>query len=88
MHGVGARASLGQKENFDRFVERRLVPANQARGLNRTTEITVTPLLQPLRSAARRAPRPRQLAARRAEGLSALSHALILVGRFVRPSDG
>jgi hypothetical protein len=33
-----------QRENFDRFVERRLVPANQARGLDRATEITVTPL--------------------------------------------
>jgi hypothetical protein len=33
-----------QKENFDRFVERRLVPANQALGLDRATEITVRPL--------------------------------------------
>jgi hypothetical protein len=33
-----------QKENFDRFVERRLVPANQALGLDRATAITVTPL--------------------------------------------
>jgi hypothetical protein len=33
-----------RKENFDRFVERRLVPANQALGLDRATEITVTPL--------------------------------------------
>jgi hypothetical protein len=33
-----------QKENFDRFVERRLVPANQALGLDRATEVTVTPL--------------------------------------------
>jgi hypothetical protein len=33
-----------QKENFDRFVEHRLVPANEAIGLDRATEITVTPL--------------------------------------------
>ena len=33
-----------EKENFDRFVERRLVPANQAIGLDHATEITVTPL--------------------------------------------
>jgi hypothetical protein len=33
-----------QKENFDRFVERRLVPANEALGLDRATEIKVTPL--------------------------------------------
>ena len=32
------------KENFDRFVERRLAPANRAIGLDRETEITVTPL--------------------------------------------
>jgi hypothetical protein len=33
-----------EKENFDRFVERRLAPANQAIGVDRATEITVTPL--------------------------------------------
>jgi hypothetical protein len=33
-----------EKENFDRFVERRLAPANQAIGVDHTTEITVTPL--------------------------------------------
>ena len=33
-----------QKENFDRFVERRLAPANEAIGVDRATEITVTPL--------------------------------------------
>ena len=33
-----------QKENFDRFVERRLAPANEAIGLDHATEITVTPL--------------------------------------------
>jgi len=33
-----------EKENFDRFVQRRLVPANQAIGVDRATEITVTPL--------------------------------------------
>jgi hypothetical protein len=33
-----------EKENFDRFVENRLVPANEAIGLSRATEITVTPL--------------------------------------------
>jgi hypothetical protein len=33
-----------EKENFDRFVERRLAPANQAIGVERATEITVTPL--------------------------------------------
>jgi hypothetical protein len=33
-----------QKENFDRFVEHRLAPANEAIGLDRSTEITVTPL--------------------------------------------
>jgi hypothetical protein len=33
-----------EKENFDRFVERRLVPANEAVGLDHATEITVTPL--------------------------------------------
>jgi hypothetical protein len=33
-----------EKQNFDRFVERRLVPANEAIGLDRATEITVTPL--------------------------------------------
>jgi hypothetical protein len=32
------------KENFDRFVERRLAPANEAIGVERATEITVTPL--------------------------------------------
>ena len=32
------------KENFDRFVQRRLVPANKAIGLERATDITVTPL--------------------------------------------
>jgi hypothetical protein len=32
------------KENFDRFVERRLAPANEAIGVQRATEITVTPL--------------------------------------------
>jgi hypothetical protein len=33
-----------EKENFDRFVERRLAPANEAVGLDRATGITVTPL--------------------------------------------
>jgi hypothetical protein len=33
-----------EKGNFDRFVERRLAPANEAIGLERSTEITVTPL--------------------------------------------
>jgi hypothetical protein len=33
-----------EKENFDRFVEHRLVPANEAVGIDRATEITVTPL--------------------------------------------
>jgi hypothetical protein len=33
-----------EKENFDRFLERRLAPANEAIGLDRSTEITVTPL--------------------------------------------
>jgi hypothetical protein len=33
-----------EKENFDRFVERRLVPANEAIGLERATQITVNPL--------------------------------------------
>jgi hypothetical protein len=33
-----------EKENFDLFVERRLVPANEAIGLDHPTEITVTPL--------------------------------------------
>jgi hypothetical protein len=33
-----------EKDNFDRFVERRLVPANEAIGVDRSTEITVTPL--------------------------------------------
>jgi hypothetical protein len=33
-----------KKDNFDRFVERRLAPANEAIGLDRSTEITVTPL--------------------------------------------
>jgi hypothetical protein len=33
-----------EKDNFDWFVERRLAPANQAIGLDHSTEITVTPL--------------------------------------------
>jgi hypothetical protein len=33
-----------EKENFDRFVEHRLVPANEAVGIDPATEITVTPL--------------------------------------------
>jgi hypothetical protein len=33
-----------EKENFDRFVERRLAPANEAIGVDRATAITVTPL--------------------------------------------
>jgi hypothetical protein len=33
-----------QKEGFDRFVEHRLGPASEAVGVNRPTEITVTPL--------------------------------------------
>lgn len=33
-----------EKENFDRFVEHRLVPANEAIGLERTTDVAVTPL--------------------------------------------
>jgi hypothetical protein len=33
-----------EKENFDRFVERRLAPANAAVGLDHSTKITVTPL--------------------------------------------
>ena len=33
-----------EEGKFDRFVERRLVPANQAIGLDRTTDIKVTPL--------------------------------------------
>jgi hypothetical protein len=33
-----------EKDNFDRFVERRLAPANQAIGVERATKITVTPL--------------------------------------------
>ena len=33
-----------EKSGFDRFVEARLVPANEAIGLQRETEITVTPL--------------------------------------------
>jgi hypothetical protein len=33
-----------EKENFERFVEGRLVPANKAAGIDRATEITVTPL--------------------------------------------
>lgn len=33
-----------EKEGFDRFVEHRLAPANEALGLDRATEITVTPL--------------------------------------------
>jgi hypothetical protein len=33
-----------EKENFDRFVERRLAPTNEAIGLNHATEITITPL--------------------------------------------
>jgi hypothetical protein len=33
-----------EKANFDRFVEHRLVPANEAVGVDRATEITVRPL--------------------------------------------
>jgi len=33
-----------EKSGFDRFVESRLVPANEAIGLQRQTDITVTPL--------------------------------------------
>jgi hypothetical protein len=33
-----------EKDKFDRFVEGRLAPANEAIGLDRSTEITVTPL--------------------------------------------
>jgi hypothetical protein len=33
-----------EKEGFDRFVEQRLAPANEAVGLERSMEITVTPL--------------------------------------------
>jgi hypothetical protein len=33
-----------EKEGFDRFVEHRLAPANEALGLDRATEINVTPL--------------------------------------------
>jgi hypothetical protein len=33
-----------EKDNFDRFVEHRLAPANEAIGLHRSTEIAVTPL--------------------------------------------
>jgi hypothetical protein len=33
-----------EKDNFDRFVQHRLAPANEAIGLDRSTEITVTPL--------------------------------------------
>jgi hypothetical protein len=33
-----------EKDNFDRFVEHRLAPANEAIDLERSTEITVTPL--------------------------------------------
>ena len=33
-----------EKDKFDRFVEHRLAPANEAIGLDRSTEITVTPL--------------------------------------------
>ena len=33
-----------EKENFDRFVKRRLAPANEAVGVDRATEITVMPL--------------------------------------------
>jgi hypothetical protein len=33
-----------EKDRFDRFVEHRLAPANEAIGLDRSTEITVTPL--------------------------------------------
>jgi hypothetical protein len=33
-----------EKDNFDRFVEGRLAPANEAIGLDHSTEITVTPL--------------------------------------------
>jgi hypothetical protein len=33
-----------EKDNFDSFVERRLAPANQAIGVDRATEISVTPM--------------------------------------------
>ena len=33
-----------EKEGFDRFVEQRLAPASEAVGLERSMEITVTPL--------------------------------------------
>jgi hypothetical protein len=33
-----------EKDNFDRFLERRLAPANEAIGLERATTITVTAL--------------------------------------------
>jgi hypothetical protein len=33
-----------QKEGFDRFLENRMGPATEAVGMNRPTEITVTPL--------------------------------------------
>jgi hypothetical protein len=33
-----------EKDNFDRFLERRLAPANEAIGLDRETRITVTAL--------------------------------------------
>jgi hypothetical protein len=33
-----------EKANFERFVERRLAPANEAIGLQRATEVAVTPL--------------------------------------------
>jgi hypothetical protein len=33
-----------EKANFDRFVEHRLVPANEAVGIDRATKITVNPL--------------------------------------------
>jgi hypothetical protein len=33
-----------EKEGFDRFVEQRLAPANEAVGLERSMEITVTAL--------------------------------------------
>ena len=51
-----------EKENFDRFVERRrLVPANEAIGLDHATEITVTPLHNLFAPRPRRAPRTGEL---------------------------
>jgi hypothetical protein len=52
-----------EKENFDRFVERRLAPANEAIGVDRATAITVTPL----RPATSGASRPRELPPGRTE---------------------